>query len=327
MTSHYVAEYDDTYGAPEDAWCVRDSHGMRIVWNLTEAEAMRQAESIATTSKIARPVQHVGTCDAWCCRNTTPEPTTPSDRVPHLRDFSAPVESTDWQAVERNMRLIGKECPTNAQEAAICARETIRESLREEQTTPEPTTPEPFEPDGVKTGLVWCPGCGNIPINPRFRPACKVCTDTTPQEWTAEQVTRTFTNVYDDDEYPTTPEGTDEQYYEVRCTVCGEWLPEVDEPWTWRVYNDNQPMHDACATTPHPKRRLVAAPFLTAALAFLAVTSSALADHTQCYQSGHTGEGFPVISCPAEGTTYYVDLDGTDGTLGTEGDGRWIEIR
>jgi hypothetical protein len=64
-----------------------------------------------------------------------------------------------------------------------------------------------------------------------------------------------------------------------------------------------------------------------AALAFLAVTSSALADHTQCYQSGTTGEGFPVISCPEEGATYYIDMDGTDGTLGTEGDGRWIEIR
>lgn len=39
----------------------------------------------------------------------------------------------------------------------------------------------------------------------------------------------------------------DEQHDEVRCTVCGEWLPEVDDPWTWRVYNDDQPMHDACA--------------------------------------------------------------------------------
>jgi hypothetical protein len=128
------------------------------------------------------------------------------------------------------------------------------------------------------------------------------------------------------------------------CRKCGEpiyygILHNCDEALSWK--RSREAHAELMPTTPEPTTPEVTAEspafrafvsrveksFLVAALAFLAVTSSALADHTQCYQSGHTGEGFPVISCPAEGTTYYVDLDGTDGTLGTEGDGRWIEIR
>jgi hypothetical protein len=45
-----------------------------------------------------------------------------------------------------------------------------------------------------------------------------------------------------------------------------------------------------------------------------------------CYQMAETGEGFPVMACPEDGAMYYIDLDGSDGTLGTAGDGRWIAL-
>lgn len=38
-----------------------------------------------------------------------------------------------------------------------------------------------------------------------------------------------------------------------------------------------------------------------------------------------TGEGFPVAHC-ADGSYAYQDLDGTDGSLGTVGDGRWVTL-
>jgi hypothetical protein len=101
--------------------------------------------------------------------------------------------------------------------------------------------------------------------------------------------------------------------------------PTTPEENVWESDANSTPEHRAFTNSLAAPARLRNTLAL-AAIAFLAVTSSALADHTQCYQSGVTGEGFPVISCPAEGTRYYVDMDGTDGTLGTEGDGRWIEI-
>lgn len=46
-----------------------------------------------------------------------------------------------------------------------------------------------------------------------------------------------------------------------------------------------------------------------------------------CLQIDVTGEGFPVMYCAGDGMTYYIDLDGIDGLLGTEGDGRWVAVR
>lgn len=42
----------------------------------------------------------------------------------------------------------------------------------------------------------------------------------------------------------------DGQYYEVKCELCDAWLPEIDEPKTWRVYQEDSGRdiiaHDAC---------------------------------------------------------------------------------
>lgn len=50
--------------------------------------------------------------------------------------------------------------------------------------------------------------------------------------------------------------------------------------------------------------------------------TSAGATGVECWLSGHTGEGFPAITC-ADGRTYYADLDG-DGLDATT-NGRWVE--
>jgi hypothetical protein len=61
---------------------------------------------------------------------------------------------------------------------------------------------------------------------------------------------------------------------------------------------------------------------IIAALALVAFVVLA-AGAEACWQSGHTGEGFPVMSCE-DGATYYVDMDG-DG-LSQDTVGRWVEI-
>lgn len=40
--------------------------------------------------------------------------------------------------------------------------------------------------------------------------------------------------------------------YEVQCEVCGEWLPEWDDPAIWHVYDDNHIAHDDCWRAQHP---------------------------------------------------------------------------
>lgn len=47
---------------------------------------------------------------------------------------------------------------------------------------------------------------------------------------------------------------------------------------------------------------------------------------TACYQIADSGEGFPQVYCPLTGHAYYQDMDGTDGALGTAGDGRWVQL-
>jgi hypothetical protein len=92
--NHYTAEYDSTYGSPDDAWCVRDWNGMRIVWHITEQEAMRQTHSLHTTGRIAKPVVHVGgPCDAWCCRGLSPACNAPTG-TPRV----SPEHAHGWQS-------------------------------------------------------------------------------------------------------------------------------------------------------------------------------------------------------------------------------------
>jgi hypothetical protein len=43
-----------------------------------------------------------------------------------------------------------------------------------------------------------------------------------------------------------------------------------------------------------------------------------------CTVVGRVTEGFPLAHC-ADGSWMYQDLDGSDGSLGTEGDGRWLD--
>jgi DNA-directed RNA polymerase subunit RPC12/RpoP len=106
------------------------------------------------------------------------------------------------------------------------------------------------------------------------------------------------------------------------CTACGARIirmPE-DTPTKWSgELTPEQTIERASHIV--ARLRLKSLGIATAALLFLSVTS-----HSACYQAGVTGEGFPVITCPLEGATYYVDLDGTDGSRGTENDGRWIKI-
>ena len=61
-----------------------------------------------------------------------------------------------------------------------------------------------------------------------------------------------------DPDYP--EEGFVPGEYEVRCEICGTWLPEWDEPETWHVYSDgetdNHIAHDACWQAAHPAAKL-----------------------------------------------------------------------
>jgi hypothetical protein len=69
-----------------------------------------------------------------------------------------------------------------------------------------------------------------------------------------------------------------------------------------------------------------AAPVAALALFLSVTTTHAAPDLTACYPAGATSEGFPVVHCPLTGSTYYIDMDGSDGTLGHQDDGRWMQL-
>jgi hypothetical protein len=259
--SHYTARPDSTYrlNAQRESvpvWAVYDWNGMRIVWNLDESEAARQADALNATSTIARPVNHIqtlsgDTCDAWCCRNT-PTPA-PEDEEEHD--------------------------PFCICDACMAERETIDPALLAhvgrvlaQHGTP---TPAPEETDINAP----CPYCGQ----PNQYCLC---------------------------------DGRDDSEEGYSATPYEPFVP--DFPLT-----DQRARAELIDRASHivARLRLKSLGIATAALLFLSVTT-----HSACYQAGTTGEGFPVITCPLEGATYVVDMDGTDGSRGAENDGRWIRI-
>jgi hypothetical protein len=135
------------------------------------------------------------------------------------------------------------------------------------------------------------------------------------------------------------PEETDAHPFDCDCMGCRmaqypadvhDWTcPDCNAPIEWgkAFCSDCTQVRIAAKaqveTASHivARLRLKSLGIATAALLFLSVTT-----HSACYQAGTTGEGFPVITCPLEGATYVVDMDGTDGSRGAENDGRWIRI-
>jgi hypothetical protein len=104
----------------------------------------------------------------------------------------------------------------------------------------------------------------------------------------------------------------------LRCN-CG------DEDYSATPYEPFVP--DFPLTNQHARANLLKSASIAALALFLSVTAThAAPDLTACFPAGTTGEGFPVVHCPLTDSTYYIDLDGSDGTLGHQDDGRWIEL-
>ena len=74
--THYTAQPEKS-GKPEGAWNVRDWNGMRIVWDVNDAEARRQAYSLNMTGHLTLPVRVAFPDrwqDAWFYKYAEPRP-------------------------------------------------------------------------------------------------------------------------------------------------------------------------------------------------------------------------------------------------------------
>lgn len=113
------------------------------------------------------------------------------------------------------------------------------------------------------------------------------------------------------------------------CVQCGKPKNILERPYTSCRECNGLPPHPPVRDVRYPVKQ--AASVAALALALLTSQHASAAElpvpvPAGCVIVGTTGpdEGFPVAHC-ADGSYLYSDLDGSDGSRGTVGDGRWLD--